>query len=84
MKIKDFLKNCRYCHHVYFKIERPNQQKKVIVMNGQEYEYLEIEDREIYTKEDFDKFINDYGDEEFDDWSFENNEDDAIITFYLK
>lgn len=58
--------------------------KKVIVINGQEYEYLEIEDCEIYTKEDFDKFINDYGDEEFDDWSFENSEDDAIITFYLK
>lgn len=58
--------------------------KKVIVMNGQEYEYLEIEDCEIYTKEDFDNFIKDYGDEEFEDWSFENNEDDAIITFYLK
>lgn len=58
--------------------------KKVIVMNGQEYEYLETEDCEIYTKEDFDKFIKDYGDEEFEGWSFENSEDDATITFYLK
>lgn len=84
MKIKDFLKNCRYCHHVYFGIERPNQQKEVRVINGQEIELQKAEYREIYTKEDFNKFINDYGNEEFDDWSFENIEDEAIITFYLK
>lgn len=74
MKIKDFLKNCRYCHHVWFDIERTYSPVKV----------RKDEMREIYTREDFNKFINDYGDEEFDDWSFENSEDDAIITFYLK
>lgn len=29
-------------------------------------------------------FINDYGDEEFEGWSYENSGDGAIITFYLK
>lgn len=85
MKIKDFLKNCRYCHHVWFEIERPdNSQKEVLVINGQEIEANKVENREIYTREDFNDFINDYGDEEFKDWTFENIEDDATITFYLK
>lgn len=75
MKIKEFLKNCRYCHHVYFEIERPGDSQK---------EVHEVENREIYTKDDFNKFINDYGNEEFDDWFFENIEDDAVITFCLK
>lgn len=39
---------------------------------------------DIYTSKDFDNFINDYGDEDFKEWSVENSEDDAIITFYLK
>ena len=51
MKIKDFLKNCRYCHHVYFEIERPDPQTEVRIINGQEYEFLKAENREIYTKD---------------------------------
>lgn len=85
MKIRNFLKNCRECYHVYFEIVRSDDsQKEVKVINGKEIVIHQIENREIYTREDFNNFIKDYGDEEFKDWSFENSEDDAIITFYLK
>jgi hypothetical protein len=85
MKIKEFFKNCKECYHVYFEIIRPDDsQKEVRVINGQEIEVHEVENREIYTNEDFNNFINDYGDEEFEGWSVEDNEEDTIITFYLK
>lgn len=85
MKIRNFLKNCKECYHVYFEIIRPDDsQKEVRVINGKEIEVHKVENREIYTREDFNNFIKDYGDEEFKDWTFENSEDDAIITFYLK
>jgi hypothetical protein len=85
MKIKEFFKNCKECYHVYFEIVRSDDsQKEVRVINGQEIEVLHPEVREIYTKEDFNKFIDDYGEEEFKEWTFENCEDDATITFYLK
>lgn len=73
MKIKEFFKNCRYCHHVWFWICRIDE-------SGAHH----FESQEIYNHKDFEDIINDYGDEEFDDWSFENSEDDAIITFVLK
>lgn len=85
MKIRNFLKNCKECYHVYFEIVRSDDsQKEVRVINGKEIVIHQIENREIYTREDFNNFINDYGDEEFKEWGFENSEDDAIITFYLK
>ena len=85
MKIRNFLKNCKECYHVYFEIIRSDDsQKEVRVINGQEMEVHNVENREIYTREDFNNFIKDYGDEEFKEWTFENSEDDAIITFYLK
>lgn len=85
MKIRNFLKNCKECYHVYFEIVRSDDsQKEVRVIGGKEIVIHQIENREIYTREDFNNFIKDYGDEEFKDWSFENSEDDAIITFYLK
>lgn len=85
MKIRNFLKNCKECYHVYFEIVRSDDsQKEVRVINGKEIVIHQIENREIYTREDFNNFIKDYGDEEFKEWSFENSEDDAIITFYLK
>ena len=43
---------------------------------------IEIDRRGICTDET--DFINDYGDEEFEGWSYENSGDGAIITFYLK
>ena len=85
MKIRNFLKNCKECYHVYFEIVRSDDsQKEVRVIGGKEIVIHQIENREIYTREDFNNFIKDYGDEEFKDWSFENSEDDAIITFSLK
>lgn len=85
MKIRNFLKNCKECYHVYFEIVRSDDsQKEVRVINGKEIVFHNVENREIYTREDFNNFIKDYGDEEFKEWGFENSEDDAIITFYLK
>jgi hypothetical protein len=85
MKIRNFFKNCKECYHVYFEIVRSDDsQKEVRVINGKEIEVHEVENREIYTNEDFNNFINDYGDEEFEGWSVEDNEEDTIITFYLK
>jgi hypothetical protein len=43
---------------------------------------IEIDRRGICTDET--DFIDDYGDEEFEGWSVEDNEGDTIITFYLK
>ena len=70
MKIRDFFENCRYCYKVEIFIFR---------------EETQLDCREIYTGEDdFDNFINDYGDKEFEEWSVENNEDDTLIHFFLK
>mgnify|MGYP006974353391 CR=1 FL=1 len=85
MTIKEFFKNCTYCYHVYFEIVRSDDsQKEVRVINGQEMEVHNVENREIYTREDFNNFIKDYGDEDFKEWSVENSEYDTEITFYLK
>lgn len=70
MKIRDFFENYRHCYEIDVTIYGKNNRLK----GG----------RDIYTDEEYDNFIKDYGDEEFVDWSFENIEDDAIITFYLK
>lgn len=87
MKIKNFFKNCKECFHVYFEIIRPDDksQKEVRVINGKEIViYHQIERLEIYTREDFNNFIKDYGNEEFKEWSFENREELTQFYFFLK
>ena len=70
MKIKEFFENYKHYYNILVSIYRKDNR-------------LESE-RDIYTYKEFNNFIKDYGEEEFKDWSFENSEDDAIITFYLK
>lgn len=70
MEIKEFFENYKHYYNILVSIYRKDNS-------------LESE-RDIYTYKEFNNFIKDYGDEEFKEWSFENSEDDAIITFYLK
>ena len=74
MTIKEFFENCAYCHHVYVYVDYEDE-------TG---EYQTIDSREIYTKEELENFINVHGDKRIKEWSMENNEDDTLITFYLK
>ena len=84
MKIKEFFENCTYCYHVYFEIVRSDDsQKEVRVINGQEMEVHNVENREIYTREDFNNFIKDYGDEEFNEWSVEYRVECTQFHFFL-
>lgn len=70
MEIKEFFENYKHYYNILVSIYRKDNS-------------LESE-RDIYTYKEFNNFIKDYGDEEFKEWSFENSEDDVIITFYLK
>jgi hypothetical protein len=69
MKIKEFFENCVHCYHVWIFVFREGYQLDALG---------------IYTHEDLDNFINDYGEEKIKDWTVRECEVGAEITFYLK
>lgn len=73
MKIREFFKNCIYCHHVWIFVCRRNESGERRFIG-----------REILNLKDFNGFINDYGDKELKEWSVENKEDDTDFTFYIE
>ena len=69
MKIKEFFENYR---HIY-NIDVPFMEKDNRLEGG----------KDIYTSEEFNKFIEDYGDKEFKEWSVENIADLTQFYFFL-
>lgn len=73
MTIKEFFKNCVHCRFVW-----------IYICCKDESGGCQFDAKAICNFKDLDDFIDDYGDEEFKEWTFENSEDNAIIAFYLK
>lgn len=73
MEIKEFFKNCTYCHNVW-----------ILVCSVDESGERQFDGHGIYYPEDLNDFIIDYGDEEINEWSVDNCNEYAAITFYLK
>lgn len=73
MKIKEFFVNCTYCRHVW-----------IFVCQIDESGKRQFDGQGIYDFNDLNKFIDDYGDEEFKEWSVEYSVYNTNITFYLK
>ena len=73
MKIKEFLKDCVHCDHVW-----------LFVCSIDELGKRQFDAKAICNFKDLDDFIDDYGDEEFKDWTIRECVGNAEITFYLK
>ena len=69
MKIRDFFENYRHCYEIDVTIYGKNNRLK----GG----------RDIYTDEEYENFIKDYGDEEFEKWSVEHREECTQFYFFL-
>lgn len=70
MTIKEFFENYRHIYEIDVNLYGKDNRLK----GG----------RVIYTDEEYDKFIKDYGDEEFKEWSVEYRVECTQFYFYLK
>jgi hypothetical protein len=69
MKIRDFFENYRHCYEIHVTIYEKNNRLKGGWV--------------IYTDEEYDNFINDYGDEEFEKWSVEHGVECTQFYFFF-
>ena len=73
MTIKQFFENCTYCRHVW-----------IYICCKDESGGCQFDAKAICNFKDLDDFIDDYGDEEFKDWTIVKGKHSTNITFYLK
>ena len=73
MTIKQFFENCTYCRHVW-----------IYICCKDESGGYQFDAKAICNFKDLDDFIDDYGDEEFKEWTVEYRDECTQFHFFLK